>query len=69
MGRFETIATSLATVLVVAIICGAATYSCSTVNNQYYNAMNECVRTGGSAVPTGAGSNTALVCIRGNGAN
>ena len=61
---FQTIAASLATITVVAIICGATVYACTDNNAKYYKAMSECVSSGGSAVPINGTNGSSIICIR-----
>lgn len=40
----------------VSAICVAATYSCVSVNERYYDGMKTCLQQGGSWVPQSQGS-------------
>lgn len=65
MGKTETVSWSVAMVLVVAMVCGSVAYGCTTSNRQYYDALSECVKAGGSAVPSSTGgAGSSIVCIR-----
>lgn len=61
----QTISWSVAGVLVVAMICAASVYGCTTTNRQFYGAMSECVQAGGSAIPSsGGGPGQSIICLR-----
>ncbi len=64
MEKTQAISWSIATVLIVAMICSAFAYGCTTTNRQYYSAMSECVQAGGSVVPTNASGGATIICIR-----
>lgn len=55
---------AIATVLCVGLICGAFAYGCTTTNKQYYNALSECIQSGGSAVPTNNSAGGGVMCLR-----
>ena len=51
----------ITSIMVCAIICGSFVYACTNNNSQYYQAMHECITSGGSSIPQG---NDTIVCIR-----
>ena len=48
----DNIVAIVGSVIAVIAICVAGTYSCSTVNENYYAGMRNCTERGGSWVPT-----------------
>ena len=60
----QAITFSVTRILAVALVCGTLVYDCTKSNQQCYAAFNQCVSSGGSAVPTTGNNASGIACIK-----
>jgi hypothetical protein len=50
--------------LTISVVAAAVLYGCESSSKRYWQSYNECIASGGSAIPMKQGEDSSIICLK-----